>query len=72
MNVRLTGAIGHFWVAHASGVLVLSSRRNDLSGGPGVSSVTHTLRKVREREDAFASTRDPRATQTAIAIVASQ
>ena len=54
-----------FWGAHASRVLVSASRRNSLSS----CSACHrakSQRKVRDREDAFANTRDacaPRNTQ---------
>ena len=50
-------------VAHASRVLVSASRRNNLSLC-SVWSRRNARGKVRDREDAFANTRDARATQT--------
>ena len=50
-------------VAHASRVLVSASRRNSLCLC-SVWSIKNALEKVRDREDAFANTRDARATQT--------
>ena len=62
MNGRFS--IAHeFWRARASRVPVPASRRNNLSVGCGASSLTNAVRKVRDREDAFASTRDACAPQ---------
>ena len=52
------------WVAHASRVLVSAPRRNNLSLCSS-RSASQALREVRDREDALASTRDARTTQTA-------
>jgi len=55
-----------FWVAHASRVLVLVSRRNNLLLC-GILSANDALRKVRDREDALAPAaagRDACATHT--------
>ena len=62
MNARFSVAHG-FWVAHASRVLVSASRRNGLLSC-AVWPISHALGKVRDREDAFADTRDACATQT--------
>jgi len=50
-------------VAHASRVLVSASRRNNLSLC-SVCSIKNSREKVRDREDAFANTRDACATRT--------
>ena len=52
-----------FWVAHASGVLVSASRRNNASTVSIPQRVGRT-RKVRDREDAITSTPEACATQT--------
>jgi hypothetical protein len=52
-----------FWVAHASGMLVLGSRRNNLLLC-GILAANDALKKVRDREHALASTRDVCATQS--------
>jgi hypothetical protein len=50
------------WVAHASRVLVSASRRNRLFF-ISIPVAMERESKVRDREDALASTRDARATQ---------
>src|SRR5207249_4739414 len=57
-------ARGCVWVAHASRVLVSASRRNNLLGGQASRGRSGASGKVRDREDALASTRDACATQT--------
>jgi hypothetical protein len=51
------------WVAHASGVLVSASRRNKLHFKISCFRAASGRQKVRDREDALASTRDACATQ---------
>ena len=65
MSGRFTASGRQIRGARASRVLVSVSRRNNLFVGRGVSSVENALSKVRDREDAFASTRDACAPQTA-------
>ncbi|PYJ13938.1 MAG: hypothetical protein DMF31_02305 [Verrucomicrobia bacterium] len=48
----------HLWVAHASRVLVSASRRNSLRLWFFHRHTRTKLRKVRDRGDAIASTRD--------------
>jgi hypothetical protein len=60
MKMRRNAEGGEFWGARASRVLVSASRRNRLSLCD-VPLVNNAPRKVRDREDAFASTRDARA-----------
>jgi len=50
--------------AHASRVLVSASRRNSLFSSPRVNGRVADGRKVRDREDAIANTRDACAPQT--------
>jgi len=52
------------WVAHASRVLVSASRRNNLFFKPRQRQEIEIATKVRDREDALASTRGACATQT--------
>src|SRR6266850_4435787 len=52
------------WVAHASRVSVLASRQNDLLIDFVCNRGSEFTRKVRDREDALASTRDACATQS--------
>ena len=59
MSARFTTRGRQIRGARASRVLVSVSRRNNLL------SVENALSKVRDREDAFASTRDACAPQTA-------
>ena len=63
MSVRFTVRDRQILKERADRALVSASRRNNFSVGPGVSSVTNGLREVREREGAFASTRDACAPQ---------
>jgi hypothetical protein len=70
VSARLSVAHG-FWVAHAPRVLVSASRRNGLLSC-AVWSISHALGKVRDREDAFANTRDACATQTEPASLGAQ
>ena len=65
MSLRLTARGRQIWGAHASHVLVSALLRNNLFVSRGDWSVKNGLRKVRDREDAFASMRDACASQTA-------
>jgi hypothetical protein len=51
------------WVAHASGMLVSASRRNELFLEGQFFENSQRFQKVRDREDALASTRDACATR---------
>jgi hypothetical protein len=52
------------WVAHASRVLVLASRRNNLFLAANQRQQIQIGTKVRDREDALANTGDARATHS--------
>ncbi len=70
MRVRFSARGALIWVARASRVqmqvrLGLSASRRDSLSLCSVWSVSNAPRKVRDREDAFASTRDARATHAA-------
>jgi len=62
VEVAVTGGKSD-WVTHTSGVLVSASRRNELLLTVSCSRAVNAFRKVRDREDALASTRDACATQ---------
>jgi hypothetical protein len=64
MSMRFRVRARKIWGAHAFRVLVSASRRNNLSIGRGGSWAKGALSKVRDRGDAFASTRDACAPQT--------
>jgi hypothetical protein len=62
MTVHCQGRGASIRVAHASRVLVSASRQNSLSSCSGCLA-RNALRKVRDCKNAFASTRDARATR---------
>jgi hypothetical protein len=62
MRVHFPSKGAFIRVAHVSRVLVSASRRNSLSLR-GAGAARNVVAKVRDREDAFASTRDAYATR---------
>src|SRR6266571_6319068 len=64
VSARVNHCHARFMVAHASRVLVLASRQNDLLIDFVCNRGSEFTRKVRDREDALASTRDACATQS--------